>query len=212
MKLRVMTDRRGFTILEVVIASAILGIGIVAMMGMQVAFLNGSRAARDNQIATAIANTIAEQLKTEGTSWTRNRPLTSDAHPSLKAMTDNPGAYQHVYQGHPVNPDLMPLIDNHPKLVDADLVRERALIGARYCIDKQARFLEGSDRTVIVGQVRVSWPSDGTSPWLETGGRCTNQGDNLDSFLVENNNLRPGRRSVMVPFAVMQNIYPAEPQ
>lgn len=202
--------RQGFTIIEVLIATAILGIGLAAMMGMQVAFVNGSRSASDNQVATAVGQAVVEQLKTEATTWTRNRSpnLDEQRHPRLAKIV-SAGEYVHLWRGHPVNADLVPYHENSEDYIN-ESVYDRAKVGARYCVDVQARMLENLGNTVIAGQVRVSWPTDGSAPWNVNGGRCNTNGDNLESFLTENGQARPGRRSVLVPFIINQNMYPGE--
>jgi prepilin-type N-terminal cleavage/methylation domain-containing protein len=203
------SSRAGFTILEVLIATVVLAIGLTAMMGMQIAYVNGSNSAKDTQMATAIAQSIAEQLKSEAATWTRNRSpqLDSTRHRRLKRLVDAPNTYHNVFGGRPVNPNVLPLHEDNEDYVDSSRVNDRARVGARYCIDVQGRKLTD---TVIVGQVRVSWATDGTSPWQQNNGKCAPSGDNSESFLVLNGVRRPGRRSVMVPFTVTQHMYAGE--
>jgi type IV pilus assembly protein PilV len=66
---------RGFTILEVLIATVIIGIGLVAMMAMQVAFLSGTTTARDTTIATALGESMVEQFRMEGGGWNSRNPI-----------------------------------------------------------------------------------------------------------------------------------------
>ncbi len=203
------TSRAGFTILEVLIATVILAIGLSAMMGMQIAFVNGSNSAKDTQMATAIAQSVVEDLKAESATWTRTRSpiLDSTRHKRLKKMADAPNVYFNLYDGRPVNPSILPLHAENQDLVDSEPVMEKARVGAKYCIDVSGRKL---GETVIVGQVRVSWASNGESPWKENNGRCAPSGENSESFLVDNGVPVPGRRSVMVPFTIYQHMYPGE--
>lgn len=54
----------GFTLAEILIASAILGISLVPLFLMQSAALGGARSSRPALMATAVAAEVADQLRT----------------------------------------------------------------------------------------------------------------------------------------------------
>lgn len=57
------TDERGFTLLEVMIASVILGIGLLAIATGESVSIANSRVGRDVSAATAAAERIVEQMR-----------------------------------------------------------------------------------------------------------------------------------------------------
>ena len=58
-----MRDRRGFTLLEVLIAVAILGVGIVAVMQLFPASMRQTQVANERTAATAVANSELSRLR-----------------------------------------------------------------------------------------------------------------------------------------------------
>lgn len=57
------TDERGFTLLEVMIASVVLGIGLLAIATGETVSVTNSRVGRDVSAATAAAERIVEQMR-----------------------------------------------------------------------------------------------------------------------------------------------------
>lgn len=64
-------SRRGFTLLEVMMAMAVITIGAGALIGMQTMTARANAQARNVTIATDIAQTWAERLKLDALSWTQ---------------------------------------------------------------------------------------------------------------------------------------------
>ncbi|NIA16309.1 MAG: prepilin-type N-terminal cleavage/methylation domain-containing protein [Nitrospiraceae bacterium] len=58
-----MRDRRGFTLLEVLIAVAILGVGIIAVMQLFPASMRQTQVANERTAATAVANSELSRLR-----------------------------------------------------------------------------------------------------------------------------------------------------
>ena len=61
---------RGYTVLEVMVALAVLTVGGAGIVAMQKATLLGNNTARNLATANAIAATWAERLRTDGLQWT----------------------------------------------------------------------------------------------------------------------------------------------
>jgi type IV pilus modification protein PilV len=57
------TDRKGFALIEVLMAMVIFTVGILALAGLQITTINGNAAARMQTEATAIGARIAERLR-----------------------------------------------------------------------------------------------------------------------------------------------------
>jgi type IV pilus modification protein PilV len=53
----------GFTLLELLITTVVLGVGILALIGMQVAAISGNSSANQMTVATTLAQDQIEQLK-----------------------------------------------------------------------------------------------------------------------------------------------------
>ena len=57
------TDRKGFALIEVLMAMVIFTVGILALAGLQITTINGNAAARMQTEATAICARIVERLR-----------------------------------------------------------------------------------------------------------------------------------------------------
>ena len=57
------TDRKGFALIEVLMAMVIFTVGILALAGLQISTINGNAAARMQTEATAIGARIVERLR-----------------------------------------------------------------------------------------------------------------------------------------------------
>ena len=68
--------RRGFTLVEILIAILILSIGLVAIMGVQFAALNGVTNAQDVSASTELGRRVLELMRIEALQWRTN--LTTD--------------------------------------------------------------------------------------------------------------------------------------
>jgi prepilin-type N-terminal cleavage/methylation domain-containing protein len=168
-------SRRGFTILEVMIAVLIISIGLVAMMAMQVVFVEGGSSARDIAMANKVGESVVELIKAEGVMWSAARQTPSaTTQPLLAAVVGGPGQYQMAFDGHAVTPTLLPRYSSQAQYASShQYAWESANINARYCVDIKANYLAGSTDT-LVGQVRVAWRNDGEKPYPANDGKCTN--------------------------------------
>lgn len=68
------TRRRGYTIVEVMVALSLLAIGAAGIVAMQRATARGNARARNLATANAVATTWMERLRNDGLLWT-NSPL-----------------------------------------------------------------------------------------------------------------------------------------
>jgi prepilin-type N-terminal cleavage/methylation domain-containing protein len=62
--------RRGFTLIEVMAALLIFGIGLLGIMAMEIVSTKGNRDAHDLTVGTTIAEWWMERLRTESLMWT----------------------------------------------------------------------------------------------------------------------------------------------
>lgn len=213
MKARRSVDRRGFTILEVLIATAIIGIGLVAMMAMQVAFISGTTTARDMTIGTSVGEMIVERLKTEGTMWTNiSGPLTAESNPTLfEGAMIRPNQYVLLFGGFPVNHEGLPR-DPAAPVANQAMVRLKSSVNGKYCADVRMQFMANTNNEVIVGQVRVAWPTDNEAPWLgapvNQPVRCVTGGQGLNNVIYRNGDMnqpKPEMNLVNIPFSIKRH-------
>jgi prepilin-type N-terminal cleavage/methylation domain-containing protein len=71
--------RRGFTLVEVMASLGVLTIGVVGVVSLQKVTVVGNMNARNVATASAIANTWAERLHTDATSWYDDTTLAGTA-------------------------------------------------------------------------------------------------------------------------------------
>ncbi len=89
--------RRGYTLIEVMMAITMLTIGASGVMAMQKASVQGNQDARDVDQGTAIAREWMDRIKRDATLWTPsdNGPLTNRGQATLldDALTSHAGAW-----------------------------------------------------------------------------------------------------------------------
>ncbi len=66
--------RRGFTIIEVMMAITVLAIGAVGLMGLVQATVRGNQQGRRITTATQVSRTWMERVRTDTVGWTTNAP------------------------------------------------------------------------------------------------------------------------------------------
>lgn len=202
--------RRGFTILEVLVAVALMAIGLVAMMALQVAFVGGTTLARDSATAVSIGQGVVEQMRMESTMWTNvtNDIGSNPNTPTLNAAFNGAGRGALLYGGFPVNPD--GLAPGFALMRDTLLVKNRAFVNAKFCVDVRAESMSNANNGVLVGEVRVAWPSDrGAAPWVgaDPPVACVG-GGNLDQIIYVGGNVglpNPDINVIQVPFAIRRH-------
>lgn len=160
---------RGFTIIEVMIAGLVLAVGLLAMMAMQIAFIQGTTAAHDVSIGTFVGEHTVEKLKGEGVNWNTFTPnLGSTNTPMLNLLTSdaNIGQWTLLYGGYPITHEAVPSSGAYA-VANAD----RRSFNARFCVDARVDWMVPG--RVLVGQVRVTWPTDQKAAWLgDPPGAC----------------------------------------
>lgn len=202
--------RRGFTILEVLVAVALMAIGLVAMMALQVAFVGGTTLARDSATAVSIGQSVVEQMRMEATMWTNvtNQLGSNPNTPTLNTAFNGGGQGALIFGGFPVNPD--GFAPGFVRMRTTPLVSARAFVNAKFCVDVRAQPMSNANNGVLVGEVRVAWPSDrGAAPWVgaQPPVTCVN-GGNLDQIIYIGGNVglpNPDINVVQVPFAIRRH-------
>lgn len=190
--------RRGFTLMEVLIAAAVLSIGLLAMAALQVVYITSSTTARDSTEATLVAEATIERLKAEGVAWTSRAPTLSAVNsPNLALSMDdtNRGTWTRLNGGIPVN---YTGIDR--SVPGADVPRTN--VNAKYCVEVQSEWLEINQS--VSGQVRVSWATDGgrgAGRPIGTNGNCV--GD-LGGSIYLGNVPNPDVNVIYIPFVIRQ--------
>lgn len=155
---------RGFTIIEVMIAGVVLAVGLLAMMAMQIAFIQGTSAANDVSVGTFVAEKTAQRIEGEAVNWNSYSPnLGGSNTPMLNALTSNGnlGQWTLLYGGYPVTHEAIPTAP--AMAVDNPASRE---LNARFCVDGRADWQVPG--RVLVGQIRVTWATNQDAPWLTT--------------------------------------------
>lgn len=177
----------GFTLLEVLVAVAVMSIGILAMVAIQGVYIRGASTAHDSAQASVIAQRGIEAIRTEATMWTNYSPTPNAAtQPGLTSMLTNLGTWQPLFNGFPVNETT--LATNTSYGDGRDL---RSRLNARFCVEARVDWFENP--ISLSGQVRVVWPNANSNQtgisWVKTPAEATVScasvagGGNLDSLL-----------------------------
>lgn len=69
----------GFTVLEVLVATLMLGIGLVGIMGMQATSAVANRSTYNTRVATELAESIYERVKRDALEWTASSTPPSES-------------------------------------------------------------------------------------------------------------------------------------
>lgn len=197
------THKAGFTILEVLLAMVLLAIGLVAMMAMQVTFIQGTTQAQDLSVGTFLGERTVEGMRGEATNWSVLQPDLGGAitnaggsatTSNLLRLTGNEGSWTSLYGGFPVNNEGLP---NAPGLpTNGDSAPD---LNARYCVDGVLNYASPT-RDVLSGQIRVAWATSGKAPWLsDPPSSC---GNSLADVVYVGGVPAPGYNVVYVPFTI----------
>ena len=81
--------QQGFTLVEVLIASFLFAVGMVAAMAMQYTALGGYTNARDLTNATDLSERVIELMKAESQQWRQGDPKAAISSPVYATATDN---------------------------------------------------------------------------------------------------------------------------
>ena len=193
-----MSRRRGFTLIEVMVALTVMATGALGVMAMQRHVILGNRHARRIDIATQIAETWIERLKLDATQW----PLMHARHPRLatynvgprdsstlrdtewlRQIVGTPGVFQTIT----INPD--PAVGTGPNISNAfDFFGQDVILGGGvphfYCASFRLAWARwelapaGGWPRAIRADVRVWWPHEGSGigPATEPFASCTEDG------------------------------------
>jgi prepilin-type N-terminal cleavage/methylation domain-containing protein len=99
--MRAMDRRQGFTLIEIMIAVAIMTVGALGIMALQQAATRGNAEARDMSMATHLTRTWIERLRRDATRWLGNGvPINTDYLVLAPPLGGGPGPW--------VTPPLVP--------------------------------------------------------------------------------------------------------
>lgn len=98
-------SRRGFSLIELLVAMVLLAIGILATMAMQISTLKGYTAARETTGSSEIARTTEQIIRAEARDWNAGNNAEggsfqdpySDQAGIFEQLMSNPGNWQRVY-------------------------------------------------------------------------------------------------------------------
>ena len=132
--------RRGFTILEVMIALIVMSIGLVALYSLQIVAIDGNVTAQEFTQATGLAERWVEKLRRDSISWTNGANLPA----SLRRQSE----WLDAFPGEMTNKDLL------------TRGMGRDILDPRFCIKYRATSVPPADPDpkVMRVDVRVLWP------------------------------------------------------
>jgi prepilin-type N-terminal cleavage/methylation domain-containing protein len=156
-------SRRGYTVVEIMIALAILTIGTSGVVAMQKVTAVANRDARNLVIADQIARTWVERLRADAVAWNHPSPLISVSDlTETQWLRYTPSSVSKIWIRPPDSPVLGQYFsaDSFGNDVPADSPR------AIYCTSLRLTWLYGPPETVlppylIRAEVRVFWLRDG---------------------------------------------------
>lgn len=142
MSRRIHHGRRGFSILEVMIALFVMTVGLVALYSLQVVAISGNVVAQEFTQATQLSERWIETLRKDAISWTNqvNRP----------ARIADSAQWKDAVGPFLVNRDML----------DDDNYDVTVAIDPRYCIKYRVQSVPEGDINprVLRADVRVIWP------------------------------------------------------
>lgn len=163
------TTRAGFTLLEVLIAVAVLSIGILAMVAIQGIYIRGASTAHDGAQASVIAERAIETIRSEAVMWTNyNTTPSAVDQPNLNVLLANQGSWRPLYNGYPVNETTLPTDVAYGDGRDA-----RSRLNARFCVEARVDWFENP--ISLSGQIRVAWPNSTSNSAANSWERAPNE-------------------------------------
>ena len=136
-------SRKGFTVVEVLIAIAMTAIGFAAVFSLQIGSMQAHMAARDMSAAINLAERYVEMLRRDSYAWSGNDRPRPRLHKTLRRW--------HTLTPHPVDQNGRVNID-HDSEFGSVLSRQRFCV--HYWMSQQAGSYEG----LVTLRVRVVWP------------------------------------------------------
>jgi prepilin-type N-terminal cleavage/methylation domain-containing protein len=159
-----MKRRRGYTVVELMMALAVFATGVTGIIAMQRATVSSNHFAKTLTIADGIAQACLSQLQADGTLWTTNLNSTV----WLQTVTGSNGVWQ------------LPAYDNTRKFgAQFDGFGAPTAANGEFCAHIRLTWLYGDGVSqagsqgngLIRAEVRVFWPRDGAT---RVTGDCTN--------------------------------------
>lgn len=161
--------RRGYTIVELMMALVIFGIGVIGLFALQKATSSANRHSKNLAIATHVAQTWLDQLAIDSTRWTQLAPVTSTTW--LGSVL---GATNGVWTM-PAQADLLRVGPGFDALgAFVDLSSEDAANRVVFCAHvRLTRLFNTPGNELVRTEVRVFWPrqdrSYGEDPYCALG-------------------------------------------
>ena len=163
--------RRGFTIIEILIAVFVSAVGFAAVFSLQIGTMQGNISARETAAAMNLAERYAERLRAEAYEWTGSAlpgPRLNQPAGAWATLTDiPPGQGVDPRDGLPVDQNGLPHQGADPN--GSQLVRQR------FCVHYWLSPLDDVYDGILNARVRVVWPRDTLNP-QSVAAVCTRQG------------------------------------
>lgn len=152
---------RGFTLVEVMIATLVFSVGMMAVMTMEFSALRAYSASRDLSVATGVASRTVSIMKLEESNWAQ-RPVDWPSDLTIPPLYD-------PAQQAPIDIFLIGTMLNNPwewsRATDTPL-NERLIKDAelgRYCVYVRGDSDGDDDGVVVRAQIAVIYPTKSTS-------------------------------------------------
>lgn len=176
-------NRRGFTLLEILMAVLIVVIGVIGIMAMQIVAIQANSTARDTTEAVNVGEHFATLLQQDASQWTLGSDLTSTTY-----LSDVGADWQVAFSGEPVNIMGVPAGDLDTKEVGR----------AKFCVGYRLEWAVTGE--VITGLVRIYWPKLGGDDVFSDCGPGGNGGGSLSVSDLDTE--APGANMVTFPVSV----------
>jgi prepilin-type N-terminal cleavage/methylation domain-containing protein len=164
--------RRGYTVVEIMIALTLLGIGTTGIIAMQKVTTVGNRDAKNLVIANQVARTWLERLRTDAVQWNHPSPVNAVADLNDTKWLDHvDGTWFRPAEDATTTPVRAAAADALGNDVsDANI--DSATNGAIFCTNVRLTWLYGAPPTVpppylVRAEVRVFWLRDGAGGSLQ---------------------------------------------
>jgi prepilin-type N-terminal cleavage/methylation domain-containing protein len=169
--------RRGYTVIEVMIALTLLAVGTSGVIAMQKVTAIANRDAKSLVIATQVARTWMERLRVDATQWNHPSALNQDSDlPDTRWLKTVTGTWFRPTDDLAGSPAADALGND---------VRDTDLSNAIYCTNVRLTWLYGPPPGtpppyLIRAEVRVYWLRDGGGGTVEAGKTICDSGIDLN--------------------------------